>query len=93
MIGADTILRRKADLVASDMDGETVMLDIESGHYFGLSGVGPHVWAQLGHDQRVGALIDGVHAAFAVSETDDVERDVLAFVQALHDKGLVQVVG
>lgn len=93
MIETDTVLRRKPDLVESTMDGETVMLDIESGHYFGLSGVGPHLWALLEQDRRAGALVDGVREEFAVSAEDDVQADIMTFLQQLLDKGLVKVVG
>lgn len=93
MIEADTVLRRKSDLVESTMDGETVMLDIESGHYFGLSGAGPHLWALLQRDRRAGALVDSVREEFAVSAGDDVQADVMAFLRELLDKGLIKVVG
>ncbi|MET4697347.1 hypothetical protein ABIE65_000358 [Constrictibacter sp. MBR-5] len=88
-----TILRRRAELLASTMDGETVMLDVETGHYFGLSGVGPHIWSMLEQDRSVGAIVDGVKAHFAVGPEDSVSEDVLAFLQKLVDKGLVMVAG
>lgn len=92
MIETNTMLRRKSDLVESTMDGDTVMLDVESGHYFGLSGAGPHVWALLEDDRRAGALVDSVREEFAVSAGDDVQADVMAFLHELLDKGLVKVV-
>jgi len=93
VIEVHTVLRRKPDLVESTMDGETVMLDIEGGHYFGLSGAGPHLWALLQQDRRVGALVDSVREEFTISAEDDVRADVMAFLQGLLDKGLVKVVG
>ncbi|MBL4792789.1 MAG: PqqD family peptide modification chaperone [Alteriqipengyuania sp.] len=93
MITADTVLRRKPDLVASDMGGETVMLDIDSGRYFGLSGVGPHLWDALARDTRVDALVASVREQFDAAPDEDVEHDVMEFLNRLVDKGLVRVVG
>jgi len=89
----DTMLRRKAELLASTMDGETVMLDVESGHYFGLSGVGPHIWSMLEQDRSVGAIVEGVKAHFAVGAEDSVDEDVMDFLRQLVDRGLVMVAG
>ncbi len=92
MLNVDTILRRKPDLLASEMDGETVMLDIEGGHYFGLSGTGPHIWSLLDQDRSAGAIVESVSAEFAVASDDSVAQDVMDFLQKLVDKGLVTVV-
>lgn len=89
----DTVLRRKPDLLTSMMDDETVMLDVESGHYFGLSGVGPHIWTLLEQDRSAEAIVASVKAAFAVGADDSVDRDVMNFLQKLVDKGLIVVIG
>ena len=91
MLNADTIVKRKAGLLASIMDGETVMLDVDSGHYFGLSGAGSHIWSMLEQERSVAAVVDGVKAQFAVGADDNVDEDVIAFLQKLVDKGLVGV--
>lgn len=92
VVSSDTILRRNPDLLASEMDGETVMLDIESGHYFGLSGAGPHIWNLLEQDRSAGAIVESVSAEFAGASDDSVAQDVMDFLQKLVDKGLVTVV-
>ncbi len=91
-MNSETILRRKPDLIATSMGDEAVMLDIESGYYFGLSGVGPHIWHMLEQSCSAGAVVDSVKAAFAVGADDNVDRDVITFLQRLVDKGLVRVV-
>lgn len=91
VLHSHTILRRKADLLASTMDGEIVMLDAESGHYFGLSGVGPHIWSLLEQDRSVAEVIGSVKAEFAVGPGDSVDWEVTEFLQKLVEKGLVKV--
>ena len=92
MLDPNTILRRRPELLATGMGDEVVMLDMDSGHYFGLSGVGPHIWDLLEQPQSVQDVLDGVKAAFAVGAADSVDRDVMQFLQALVHKGLVTVV-
>lgn len=92
VLNSETILRRRPDLIATRMGDEAVMLDIESGYYFGLSGVGPHIWNMLEQSCSAGGVVDSVKAAFAVGADDDVHQDVITFMQRLVDKGLVLVV-
>ena len=92
MLDSATIVRRKPGLMASTLDGELVMLDIESGHYFGLSGVGPSIWHMLDQACSVGTIIEGVKAEFATGSADRVDEDVTIFLQQLVDKGLVMIV-
>lgn len=92
MLTPETRLRRRPELLATGMGHEVVMLDVDSGHYFGLSGVGPHIWEQLEQALSVQDIVDSVKAAFSVGAADSVDRDVTRFLQALVDKGLVTVV-
>lgn len=88
---AATIVRRKPGLLESKMDGETVMLDIESGRYFGLSGVGAYIWNRLDQGCSVGAIVDGVKSEFAIGAADSVDQDVTTFLRHLVDRGLVTI--
>ena len=92
MLDLETRLIRRPDLVAADMDGETVMIDIESGRYFGLVGIGPYLWTALEHECSVGGLIDDVRSHFAAGPDDPVEQDVRVFLGELVDKNLVETV-
>lgn len=91
MLKPDTIVKRKAGLLASIMDGETVMLDVDSGHYFGLSGAGSHIWNMLEEERSVAAVVDDVKAQYAVGTGDNVDEDVIAFLQKLVDKSLIGI--
>ena len=91
MLDPQTRLRRKPELIASTLDRETVMLDIESGKYFGLSGVGPRIWSMLDEECSVASIVEGVKSEFAIGAADSVDHDVKTFLQQLVDKGLVTV--
>jgi len=55
-ISDTSLLTKSPDLIATDMDGETVMMSIESGEYFGLGGVGGRVWELLAQPMTLDQL-------------------------------------
>lgn len=88
-IQPETLLIRNPELVAADMDGETVMLDVDSGRYFGLDPVGSHIWELLAHATSAQACAASIKAEFAITEDDDVESDLSAFLAQLVANGLI----
>ena len=51
---------RNPDLLAVDMDGDLVMMSIEHGNYYGVGGIGPHVWQLLETPRTTAELIDDI---------------------------------
>jgi hypothetical protein len=78
------------DVVSRDLEGEAVVLNLETGIYFGLNEVGTRIWSliqQHGSLQKVFAVIKDEYDV--PSET--LENDLLRIVQELHAKGLIHV--
>jgi hypothetical protein len=67
---------------------ETVLLNLASGHYFGLNTVGTRIWQLLaaGHDRR--QICQSIAAEFSAPMAD-IERDTDALLAALLDHGLI----
>lgn len=86
-----TILKRNPELLAVDMDGETVMMDMESGNYFGVNAVGSHIWEVLETDNTVQSIVESVESHFEAAETDSVKDDVLSFLGEMQEQKLVEV--
>ncbi len=77
------------NVVAREVSGETVLLDLESGTYFGLNTVGGRVWALVEEEPRTLAEVcDILQGEFDVSE-EDVQRDVLDLAGKLDENGLL----
>jgi len=75
---------------AQEVDGEMVLLDMESENYFGLDEVGTAIWQAM---QEYGTLQEVLNALL---EQYDVEPEVLEsdlsdFVGKLVESGLVEV--
>lgn len=89
-IGFDTVVAQATGLVAADMDGEKVMLNIEKGKYYGLDGVGSRIWELIEKPHTVRAIVAKLLEEYDVEEKN-CQDDVLAFLNKLHDQGLVVI--
>lgn len=81
--------QRLEGFVSTDMDGETVLMSIEHGSYFGIGGTGSLIWERLEQPRTESELVAAVCAAYQVEEPD-CRRDVAAFLEKLRENGLVE---
>lgn len=86
----DTVVGNLGDLVATELDDETIMMSIERGKFYGLDPVAGRVWAMVQETQKVSALVEGLLEEFD-SERAVIERDLLAFLNALAREGMLEV--
>jgi ornithine carbamoyltransferase len=80
-----------ADTVfAQEVDGEMVLLDMESENYFGLDEVGTAIWQAM---QEYGTLQEVFNALLEQYdvEAEVLEKDLSDFVDKLLESGLVEV--
>lgn len=76
-------------MVVRELAGELVLLDMESGNYFGLNPVGARIWEHLSD----GATLEAAHTALLTEfdvETDVLKRDVLELVASLETAKLIE---
>ena len=80
-----------SDAIVAVVGGEIVLLNMATGFFHQLNGVGSYVWRQIAQPQTLAEL-----CARAVGDYDaDAEtcrRDIEEFVQQLYSHGLVRVV-
>ena len=85
----DRALLANPDVVSREVGGETILLDLESGTYFGLNAVGGRVWQMLESGRKsLVELCDSVETEFDAPR-GEIERDVAALVDHLLEQGLV----
>ena len=85
----DKVVRRE-DLIATDLDGDLVMMDIMTGKYYKLSGVSGDIWEIIEQEVTVADLIAELMRRYDVAQETCTEQTT-AFLQQLIDKGLVLV--
>lgn len=88
MINSDTKIMRNSDIISSEMDEETVMMNIEQGEYYGVNPVGSRIWELLETPWTFGSLCAQLRKEFDVSE-EECKRDVGEFVNVMREKNLV----
>ena len=83
IIFADTVF-------AQEVDGEMVLLDMESENYFGLDEVGTAIWQAM---QKYGTLQEVLNAMLEQYDVEEevLEKDLSDFVEKLVESGLVEV--
>ncbi len=78
------------DVVFRELDGEAVILNLETGLYFGLNEMGTRIWQLIEAHGEVRRVFDALREEFDVAD-DRLRDDLLALVEQLRDKGLVHV--
>ena len=72
------------------LDDEAVLLDLQSGTYFGLNDVGARAWQLILEHGRLSRVLEVLQEEYAAAP-DTVERDLLALAGQLVDQKLVHV--
>jgi hypothetical protein len=85
----DTALMAVADHACCAMGGEAVVLNLDTGTYYGLDSVGTRAWELLQQPRSLAELRDLIAEEFDVTP-DRCEADLLSFVASLSAHGLVQ---
>jgi hypothetical protein len=89
VLSDDTHISRTTGLVASEVNGEVVILSIDSGHFFQLNAIGSRIWDILEAPRTLGEICSAMCGQFDV-EAEACRTDVFAFVQQMRDKGLLE---
>jgi len=80
-----------ADTVfAQEVDGEMVLLDMNSENYFGLDEVGSTIWQTMGKGKSLQEVLNALLEEYEV-ESDVLEKDLIRFVNQLLDNHLIEV--
>jgi ornithine carbamoyltransferase len=80
---ADTVFAQK-------VDGEMVLLDMNSENYFGLDEVGTAIWQAMQEKETLKEVLGVLLEQYEV-ESEVLEKDLLSFVDQLVQSGLVEV--
>jgi hypothetical protein len=75
-------------VICRELAGETVLLNLQSGVYYGLDGVGTRAWQLLLQDKTLGDVCAIMVDEYGVAP-DVLRDDISSLVRELYDKGLV----
>ena len=80
------------DQVSAELNGESVILHLKSGIYYGLNEVGASIWALLQYPQTAFSIRDALLAEYEV-DTETCERELLTILRDLKAAELIDVTG
>jgi hypothetical protein len=87
MLGAEEPVIRAASVLAADIDGEVVALDVAKGLCYALDPIGSRIWDLLATPASARSISDVLVGTYEV-DLADCERDVLRLLEDLVGEGL-----
>ena len=77
------------NVVFQVLDGQAVVLNLDSGYYFGLNEVGTRFWQRLGETDSLDTIVEGLLGEFEV-ERSVLEQDIAELINDLKTRKLVE---
>ena len=75
------------EALSQEVNGETVILDLQSESYFGLDEVGTRIWQLLQEEKDLQKVFDALLQEYDV-EAEQLEQDLIELVDKLIEAGL-----
>jgi len=75
-------------VVHDTIDGEVVMIHLDTGAYYSMAGAGVDVWKLLAHEQSVPQIVDGLIERYSGSASD-IEAAVIELLAKLQAEDLI----
>ena len=82
---------RKEEVLASNLEDELVMMNLESDSYYGMNAVGSRIWELLERPLALAELYALLQEEFDV-DGETCQRDVLPFIQKIIDEKLLRII-
>jgi hypothetical protein len=89
-ISPNSVVVISSDQISSDLAGESVILQLKSGIYYGLNEVGSVIWQLINEPKTVQSLYDAVLAEYEV-DTQTCENDVQVLLRDLLEAQLIEI--
>jgi len=77
------------DILFHEVGGEAVILNLESGKYYGLDELGTRMWALLSEYGAIEPVVNALLAEYEVEE-EQLRSDLLKLINDLSSHGLLQ---
>ena len=78
------------NILFREMQGEAVLLNIETGVYFGLDPAGTSIWHLFEKKKKLKEVLETLLTEYQI-EPKDCKEDLLRFTSSLEKNGLVEL--
>jgi hypothetical protein len=90
LISTKQLISQSPDNLVSDMNGEKVLMSINSGKYYNLGRVGGRIWEAVQSPTSIEQVIAILLSEYDIDQAS-CEAQVKSFVQLLYSESLVQI--
>lgn len=91
-IAFESRVRVPDDVLLSDLDGESVILNLKTETYFGLDVVGTRMWGAVTTADSIQAAYDALVAEYDV-DPEQLRADLSELLEKLLEHGLLEISG
>jgi hypothetical protein len=78
------------NVFAQEIDDETIILDSVTQEYFSINEIGKVIWSLIEEKKNLEEIKAEMLDMYEVPE-EQIEKDLLNFIQALEQKGLIKI--
>jgi len=89
-IVGDSTIAAAEDQVSCDLEGESAILNLSNGVYYGLDPLGARIWELIQEPRTVNEVRDVILTEYEV-EPERCESDLVDLLEQLNNQGLIQV--
>jgi hypothetical protein len=90
MMTVDSIVKIADDVIFQELEGEAVLLKLQSEIYFGLDTMGTRIWQLLKAHGQIRIVSERLLDEYEVEE-EQLRHHLCEFIDRLHTKGLVEI--
>ncbi|MFT6136953.1 MAG: hypothetical protein ACJARP_000504 [Vicingaceae bacterium] len=85
------VITKNENVLSSEIDGDIVMMNIESGKYVSMNAVGSEIWKMLENESvSVNQVSENLIKLFNVGQ-EQCEKETLTFCSKLFEENLITV--
>jgi hypothetical protein len=89
-ISLDSTIAATSDQISCQLGADAAILNLKSGMYFGLDGVGATVWDLIAEPKVVNDILETLLERYEV-DRERCQNDLLALLAELDRRGLIEI--
>lgn len=83
-------VEKTGNQISTEMDGEEIILHLDSDRYYGLNDVGTLIWSLVQEERTVGDIRTAIVEEYEI-DPERCERDLDTFLTELSEQGLIEI--
>jgi hypothetical protein len=86
----DSVIIHYSKIISSEIDNESILLNIENNNYYRIPATAKRVWSMLTNPISIAEIIETLLTEYNVSR-EQCEKDVFAFLNNLLANNLIRI--